>query len=356
MEGPYGNNSSRVSKLKVFNGNVSPINSQRDNHQFFIGGGRLHHPPKSPTLDPYSENLDSALIRYLRSGSPASPVAGDNFKAPVDGAMIGHQFLSGNSSGSGGSVGYLSSWGSSATVSPLSAVENLETPPARSPPVFKTPVKVEEDVLVMDGILVESVAGGRMRLSALSDSGGSSSSSSGSKSFYKTEICRSWEDSSHCRYGSKCQFAHGKEEVRPSRFPTKNKSEAQTCKSYSSSGTCSYGSKCRFAHHQVTTSAISPTGPSVTATILATTQTISLSSIKAENSSESGSKSTSSGKVTVASTDWSPLDDGIEVSLPSSASTNEIPSREAVNAYINSVLYGPSRGKRLPVFAEICPE
>ncbi|XP_057494502.1 uncharacterized protein LOC130779741 isoform X2 [Actinidia eriantha] len=346
MEGPYGNDSSRVSKLKAFNGNVLTINSQRDNRQLFIVGGRLHHQPKSPTLDPYSENLDSALIRYLRYGSP---VAGDAFKAPVAGAMISHQFLSGNSSSSGGSVGYLSLRGSSSTVSPLSAVENLETPPSRSPPVFKTPVKVEEDVLVMDGILVESVSGGRMRLSASSDSSGSSSSSLGSKSFYKTEICRSWEDSSHCRYGSKCQ-----EEVRPLRFPTKNKSEAQTCKSYSSSGTCSYGSKCRFAHHQVMTAAISPTGPSVPAATLATTQIIS--PIETENSSESSSKSMSSGSVTVALADWSPLDDGIEVSLPSSASTNEVPSREAVDAYINSVLYGPSRGKRLPAFAEICPE
>ena len=207
MEGPYGNDSLSVSKLKAFNGNVLPINSKRDIHQFFIGGGRLHHPPKSPTLDPYSENLDSALIRYLRFGTPASPVAGDAFKAPVAGAMISHQFLSGNSSSSGGSVGYLSSRGSSATVSPLLAVENLDTPPARSPPVFKTPVKVEEDVLVMDGILVESVSGGRRRLSASSDSSGSSSSSLGSKSFYKTEICRSWEDSSHCRYGSQCQVS-----------------------------------------------------------------------------------------------------------------------------------------------------
>lgn len=131
------------------------------------------------------ENLDpAALIRYLRSVSPASPDAGDGFKTPA--VMIG---------GSGG-------FGSS--LSPLRAVENL----VETPPVFKTPVKVVEDVLVMDGILVGgSVSGGRMRLSASSDSSGGTSSSGSNSSAYKREICRSWEDSSFCRHGSKCQVS-----------------------------------------------------------------------------------------------------------------------------------------------------
>ncbi|KAL7205942.1 hypothetical protein ACSBR2_018791 [Camellia fascicularis] len=334
MEAPHGNNTnSRLSQLKVLDGNVSPINAQRDNnHQFFIGGGRFHRPSKSPSsaIDKNNlENLDSTLIRYLRSRSPASATTGDAFKTP---AIDSPKYYN-----SGGSSGFGSRGSSS--VSPLSALENLE------PSVFKTPVKVEEDVLVMDGILVRSGASGRLRSLTSSDSGGSSSSS-GSNSFFKTEICRSWEDFSHCRYGSKCQFAHGKEEVRPSRFPIKNKSEAQTCKSYSSSGSCSYGAKCRFVHHQVVAAA-SPTEPAVTDVALAKTQTIS--PVKPENSSGSLS-------VTVTNTDWSPEDDGIEVTLPSSSSPEKIPSREAVDAYINNVLYGPSRRKRLPVFAEICPE
>lgn len=353
---PYNNNTSRVSKLQNFKGNVSPLNTQRDNnnsnHQFFVGGGRFHHPSNSPTFDPYTSSLDksnlenldpAALIRYLRSVSPASPDAGDGFKTPA--VMIG---------GSGG-------FGSS--LSPLRAVENLvETPPSRTPPVFKTPVKVVEDVLVMDGILVGgSVSGGRMRLSASSDSSGGTSSSGSNSSAYKREICRSWEDSSFCRHGSKCQFAHGKEEVRLSRFPSKTKSEI--CKSYSGSGSCSFGAKCRFSHHQVIT-ASSPTEQAVAAVKVAKAQ--SISPIKPEDSNDStsscGSKTTSSSgsktissSITVTNTDWSPMDDGIMVSLPST-SADEIPSREAVDAYINSVLYGPPRGKRLPVFAEICPE
>jgi hypothetical protein len=31
---------------------------------------------------------------------------------------------------------------------------------------------------------------------------------------YKTELCRSWEEKGTCRYGTKCQFAHGEEELR----------------------------------------------------------------------------------------------------------------------------------------------
>ena len=32
---------------------------------------------------------------------------------------------------------------------------------------------------------------------------------------YKTELCRSWLSGGTCRYGSKCQFAHGPQELRP---------------------------------------------------------------------------------------------------------------------------------------------
>jgi len=32
---------------------------------------------------------------------------------------------------------------------------------------------------------------------------------------YKTELCRSWEETGQCRYGSKCQFAHTRGELRP---------------------------------------------------------------------------------------------------------------------------------------------
>ena len=42
---------------------------------------------------------------------------------------------------------------------------------------------------------------------------------------YKTELCRSWEEKGTCRYGAKCQFAHGEEELRTVQRHPKYKTE-----------------------------------------------------------------------------------------------------------------------------------
>merc|ERR1712173_322288 len=66
------------------------------------------------------------------------------------------------------------------------------------------------------------------------------------QSLYKTELCRSFEETGSCRYGAKCQFAHGKAELRPVlRHP---KYKTQICKTFYSRGTCPYGRRCRFIH------------------------------------------------------------------------------------------------------------
>lgn len=63
---------------------------------------------------------------------------------------------------------------------------------------------------------------------------------------YKTEPCRSFEETGSCRYGLKCQFAHGKVELRPvSRHP---KYKTEVCKTFHTIGTCPYGKRCRFIH------------------------------------------------------------------------------------------------------------
>jgi tristetraprolin/butyrate response factor 1 len=47
------------------------------------------------------------------------------------------------------------------------------------------------------------------------DLGGNGPSANNRKlGLYKTELCRSWEEKGTCRYGPKCQFAHGEEEIR----------------------------------------------------------------------------------------------------------------------------------------------
>lgn len=77
-------------------------------------------------------------------------------------------------------------------------------------------------------------------------------------SLYKTELCRSWEESGACRYGHKCQFAHGRDELRPVLRHPKYKTEV--CRTFAQQGACPYGSRCRFIHYRDAASAQSALG------------------------------------------------------------------------------------------------
>jgi len=72
------------------------------------------------------------------------------------------------------------------------------------------------------------------------------------QSLYKTELCRSFVDTGICRYGHKCQFAHGAHEIRPLMRHPKYKTE--NCKTFVASGHCPYGNRCRFIHPPSSTS------------------------------------------------------------------------------------------------------
>ncbi|BGP22229.1 proteophosphoglycan ppg4 [Rhodotorula toruloides] len=65
-------------------------------------------------------------------------------------------------------------------------------------------------------------------------------------SLYKTELCRSWEEKGNCRYGVKCQFAHGVQELREVARHPKFKSEI--CRTFWHQGSCPYGKRCCFIH------------------------------------------------------------------------------------------------------------
>ncbi|KAL0482604.1 hypothetical protein AKO1_014316 [Acrasis kona] len=67
-----------------------------------------------------------------------------------------------------------------------------------------------------------------------------------SKDRYKTELCRSWAETGYCRYGDKCQFAHGDLELRQVSRHHKYKSEL--CNNFHYEGTCMYGTRCCFIH------------------------------------------------------------------------------------------------------------
>jgi butyrate response factor 1 len=66
------------------------------------------------------------------------------------------------------------------------------------------------------------------------------------KSLYKTELCRNWEETGHCRYGIKCQYAHGASDLREiDRHP---KYKTQKCRTFHHTGACPYGARCNFRH------------------------------------------------------------------------------------------------------------
>jgi hypothetical protein len=71
-------------------------------------------------------------------------------------------------------------------------------------------------------------------------------SSNKKPNLYKTELCRTWEETGACRYNSKCQFAHGAAELRAiERHP---KYKTQMCRTFWEKGTCPYGKRCCFLH------------------------------------------------------------------------------------------------------------
>lgn len=63
---------------------------------------------------------------------------------------------------------------------------------------------------------------------------------------YKTELCRPFTATGRCRYGARCQFAHGPEELRGLRRHPKYRT--QPCSTFQRCGTCPYGSRCHFLH------------------------------------------------------------------------------------------------------------
>ena len=65
---------------------------------------------------------------------------------------------------------------------------------------------------------------------------------------YKTELCRPYEENGYCKYGDKCQFAHGSNELRSlARHP---KYKTELCRTFHTIGFCPYGPRCHFIHNE----------------------------------------------------------------------------------------------------------
>lgn len=64
---------------------------------------------------------------------------------------------------------------------------------------------------------------------------------------YKTELCKNWIEVGTCRYGKKCQFAHGKEEQEAHKTAEDNR-RTKNCRTFYKTNQCMYGSRCMFRH------------------------------------------------------------------------------------------------------------
>jgi len=85
-------------------------------------------------------------------------------------------------------------------------------------------------------------------LSGLSDNQKPIAQTNMNPSRYKTESCRPFEENGHCKYGDKCQFAHGGHELRSlSRHP---KYKTELCRTFHTIGFCPYGPRCHFIHNE----------------------------------------------------------------------------------------------------------
>lgn len=63
---------------------------------------------------------------------------------------------------------------------------------------------------------------------------------------YKTEMCRTFEETGVCKYGVKCQFAHDPSEIRS--IPRHPRYKTEICKTFWQLGNCPYGKRCCFIH------------------------------------------------------------------------------------------------------------
>ncbi|KAK8943018.1 hypothetical protein KSP39_PZI009020 [Platanthera zijinensis] len=222
--------------------------------------------------------------------------------------------------------------------SPLSPIENLQqalpitvrsSSPAYS--VYRTPMKaIEEEVLVMDALGESYPTTCRARKPL--DLHSSSSSSSSGPNFFKTEICRSWEERGSCRSGFRCQFAHGKEELRGTAGFSKLK-PLECGKQLSAAGSGGYCNKLpTYAPTLIMMDSAIPSSdqpPSSSSAITA--------EVIAARKSTAGMEKMKGG-VSGARFSWPPTEDE--------------------EASIQRILYGPSRRRRsrLPIFQSICPD
>ena len=81
-----------------------------------------------------------------------------------------------------------------------------------------------------------------------SQKNGSPSSNFPPKGFtYRTELCKNYEMTGTCKYGNKCDYAHGLHDLRQ-KDQVNHYFRLKNCKSFFANGYCPYGVRCQFSH------------------------------------------------------------------------------------------------------------
>jgi len=176
------------------------------------------------------------------------------------------------------------------------------------------------------------------------------------QNLYKTELCRSFEELGTCRYGPKCQFAHGRPELRPVLRHPKYKTEI--CKTWQTIGTCPYGTRCRFIHAK-------PGSEEFNNIVAMSLHLMALHKQQAEarlsNGSGGDSPSTDSPVASVVPTsaldNISPSGTDDESNQQSSADAISSGENSLENSFENIIpMAGNNRRSKLSIFAELVNE
>ena len=64
---------------------------------------------------------------------------------------------------------------------------------------------------------------------------------------YKTELCKNFEETGRCKFGKKCKFAHGKEEMKVKAY-VGLQYKTKPCEKFYNLGFCPYGNRCLYLH------------------------------------------------------------------------------------------------------------
>lgn len=64
---------------------------------------------------------------------------------------------------------------------------------------------------------------------------------------YKTELCKYFELTGTCKFGDKCAYAHGKENIR-NKVTNSTAYRTKKCREFFEHGYCPYGNRCQFSH------------------------------------------------------------------------------------------------------------